>query len=149
MRRNHTLFSVFALLLASACSSGQSELISDSASALLEDETAALPPASEEEAQSAAPGCEGLLVGTESYGIRDELVVAYDEDGNPVCVDSPEAVAQELESTSHVQAASTFRKAYGAAQGQGAAPTSGTRAGDPDPQPNINHMAVANAQYAR
>jgi hypothetical protein len=100
----------------------------------------------EDDWQGALPGCDGILEGDESFAIASAeygLVAALGADGAILCVDTVEAVEDELEETGHPEEADELVTAYAAtiraldmAGDPGARFRSRDHEGDPDPQPN-------------
>lgn len=69
----------------------------------------------EDDWASAPPGCEGLLGGDEHFAIasaEDELVAAVGANGTVVCVDTVDAVQEELSETGQVAAAGDLVTAF-------------------------------------
>lgn len=96
---------------------------------------------------SAAAGCEGHLGGDVIFAIASAdagLVAAVDEDGEVVCVDTVEAVEEELQETGRDEEADNLVDAFAATVARAThTDTTGTlfdgpnQEGDPDPEPNI------------
>ncbi|MEM9193747.1 MAG: hypothetical protein AAGF12_31520 [Myxococcota bacterium] len=63
---------------------------------------------------AAVDGCEGILRGTETFGVdRDGLVVVFGQSTQPLCVDTPVAVYAELRFRGADTAAEAFRRLFG------------------------------------
>lgn len=99
----------------------------------------------DEEWSTAFEGCEGQLSGDVSFAIASadaHLVAALDANGTVVCVDTVEAVQEELEESGRTEEADDLVTAFAAAAmasetecGLFGGPN---RGGDPDPEPNID-----------
>jgi hypothetical protein len=120
-----------------------------SAGGLLEDEGEALGSIEEEAAVGAQVGCEDRLEGGERFAIisgEPGLVAAVDAEGHVICVDTVEAVEEELEESGRDAEADRLVSAYWAAiSSRGAMRTRIERrayAGDPDPEPNIEDVRI-------
>jgi hypothetical protein len=93
---------------------------------------------------SATEGCAGMLGEGLHFAIasaEDGLIAAVEADGDVLCVDTVEAVEEELEESGRVEEARTLVNAFHATlQAARTGVTrlrGGTREGDPDPEPNV------------
>lgn len=93
----------------------------------------------------APASCEGLLSGDVEFAVASAeggLVAAVDDNGEVVCVDTVEAVEEELEQSGRDEEAAALVGAYEATMAARDAAlmsrlTPPTHAGDPEPQPNM------------
>ena len=106
-----------------------------------------LDPLSQEDWRGALAGCEGLLDGDEHFALASAehgLVAAVGADGTVVCVDTVEAVEEELSEGGNEEAADELVTAFAAtiraldmASDPNARFDGREHEGDPDPQPNM------------
>ncbi|AKF06499.1 hypothetical protein [Sandaracinus amylolyticus] len=104
------------------------------------EELGAIEPEACEEAES---GCEGLLARGVQFAIVSAefgLIAAVESDGDVVCVDTVEAVEEELSESGRIDEAHDLVRAFEASL---TPPTAfSVRAGDPDPEPNLGFHRV-------
>jgi hypothetical protein len=96
-----------------------------------------------DEENGAEPGCDGRLTGGERFAlVSDGLVAAVDADGEVVCVDTVEAIEEELEEAERTEEAECLVISYVAAMARRATTPARFRRsahqGDPDPEPNLD-----------
>jgi len=128
------------LVLATGCGAPD---VGGAPSALLGDQTAPLPSVPAQAWMAAPPGCEGLLGGEQTFAVAasgPNLVAVLSPDGSIVCVDTLQAVEQDLQDSGHPDQARALVRAYDAStDGRFRSPN---RWGDPDPEPNIGWSCV-------
>lgn len=131
------------------CVAGGDPDVGGSSESLLDGARAPLEQIDDERWSEASDGCEGLLEGRNLRfalaSAEDHLVAAIDGDGRIVCVDTVEAVEEELEESGRSEDAEELVDAFHATLL--AVRARGTRdarfdprqhPGDPDPEPNLD-----------
>jgi hypothetical protein len=132
---------VSAVLLLAACSAN-TEPVGGASRAL---EIEGLPRVEASAVLGASDGCEGVLNGGESFVVDANLLVVAVRDDEPVCIDTLEAIAEELRTLALADRAELIADAYARtanterrADAEGMHLTTFTmpNAGDPNPEPN-------------
>lgn len=144
MERTYIALAFFALSLA-ACTSGSSEPEPVSGSALSGD-VAALPELDVVAWGNAIASCEGVIDGTESYGVAhpEGLVVAVGARG-AICVDTLPAMQEELAALGVEHRAEDLAQRYWATLdahplSQSTTMATAPPAGEPNPQPSLESI---------
>lgn len=101
----------------------------------------------EAEWEDADAGCEGQIDGSVHFAIASAefgLIAVVEADGDVKCVDTVEAVEEELEEAGLDDEASDLVSAFHAAlrHQEERATYLNTRAGDPDPEPNLGFRRI-------
>lgn len=144
--RNALFFVAIPLSLASAAAGcagdpvGRTWLGSDLVEAP-PDDAAPLDDVASEEWQAAPAGCEGRLTGNLTFRIasaQDGLVAAVDERGQIICVDTVEAVQEELVSQGDEEQADELGDSFLVSVTVWATTSAILSAADPVPQPNCD-----------
>lgn len=129
------MLSVFLLV---ACSAN-TEPLGESTGAL---EVANLPRIESFAIAGAADGCEGALAGDESFVVDANMLVVAVREEQPVCIDTLEAIAEELRGLALADRAEIIADAYARTAGverqadPEATHLTGYAMGDPTPEPN-------------
>ena len=146
MERKHAWGALLALGFAAAgCVGGTAPGVSSDELLLGEGQLGSL---QEDQWQSADAGCEGQIDGTVHFAIASAefgLIAVVEADGDVLCVDTVTAVEEELEEAGLDDEADDLVTAFHAALREREAPgmrLSGTRAGDPDPEPNLGFRRI-------
>ncbi|WP_236605907.1 hypothetical protein [Sandaracinus amylolyticus] len=129
-----------AALAAGGCAVDAAGVSSDQ---LLVDDGAELAEIEPEACEEAESGCEGLLARDVKFAIVSAefgLIAAVESDGDVVCIDTVEAVEEELSESGRIEEAHNLVEAFEASL---ATPSLfGVHAGDPDPEPNLGFRRI-------
>lgn len=142
MLGNRHIFFFLSLALATAGCVGSPDAV-HSGSALFEIDpnTRPLPVLATDAWREAPAGCEGRLAGEVTFKVAsaiDGLVAAVDDHGDIVCVDTVDAVQEELEESGEVERADELGDQFLLAAGIYLPDMDGIAAADPTPQPSVD-----------
>ena len=145
--RKHVWGAILAVGFATAgCVGGTAA--GDASQGLLLGEGGQLGSIQEDEWQDADAGCEGQIDSSVRFAIASAefgLIAVVEADGDVLCVDTVTAVEEELEEAGLGDAAHDLVTAFHAAlrsHDTHGMRLSGTRAGDPDPEPNLGFRRI-------